>query len=475
MIVIGAYELAGDGSITSSMIFRYAVISKVFKYEIPKDIKIKELSKDAISIIRTGQHSEIVDRLLFLYGAGVITEEAIIQLLIGNQSDFYDDVISAENIVIENESKNKEDNLTYKMIEDILLCAATSKKYPEVQPISFAEARTLAGLPHIAIINGLVKIRDKEYYDFLVNLGEKFGTITDEDTVRIEESAENLIECEDVKNGELNSKYYPFVVNLKRLLRYSAVYNEVYGKDFILYAKENSISIDETYESKYEEYVHIFKMKFIIKSYNRKRFICGNKINWFDYAVSADGNISDSLNADYIKEINLDLPDHYSDAELTRKAIDKFRNIVTLEENSVIEVFHNKKKLLYVFRNSEFIEINNDKFHTLLFDFDKIWSVIQLCSRNRQIRVNNGKITIPDNFMSEIKPIEREYAERIIKDQYSRMKQQQINNKLIQSFSQIKSAAENERAKMNNEKAVKDQKQQNIADKKQKREASTEG
>ncbi len=111
----------------------------------------------------------------------------------------------------------------------------------------------------------------------------------------------------------------------------------------------------------------------------------------------------------------------------------------------------------------------------MLFNFDKIWSIIQLCSRSRKIKVVDGKITIPDTLMNEIAPNEREYAERIIKEQYQRMIEQRKNNKLIQTLSEIKAAAEAERAKMNEQQAVVDQKKKEIAEKKANRGSGTEG
>ena len=71
----------------------------------------------------------------------------------------------------------------------------------------------IAGLPHIVLVKGFAKIKDRDFYEFLVKFGEAFGTVTNDDTVRIEDVPENLLECEDVKNGEINSVYYPFAEN----------------------------------------------------------------------------------------------------------------------------------------------------------------------------------------------------------------------------------------------------------------------
>lgn len=460
---------------TCTMIFRYAVISSVWGMEIPKDIELRRFSEDAVNALKAEQHSEIADRLIFLFGAGVISEETAISLIKSNSADFLEDIIAAENAVIAGEGENPQDRLTYEQIESILLCAANSKKYPEIQPVSFSEAQIIAGLPHIALIDGMAKITDNDLYKFLVDLGEQFGTLTNEDKIRIEEVKENLLECEDVKKGEIHSEYYPFAVNLRRIMRYCAVFDKVYGQEFILFAKENGLPVDEKFESRYEEYVRKIKLHFTVKSYIRKQFICGDKVNWFDYALSSETAAADGLNADYVKEIDLEVSEKYSDSELVNRAALKFRNTVPVPENAVIEVFHNNKKYLYIVRYSELSELDNDKFHTMLFNFDKIWSIIQLCSRSRKIKVVDGKITIPETLMNEIAPNEREYAERIIKEQYRRMIEQRKNNKLIQTLSEIKAAAEAERAKMNEQQAVIEKKQNEIAEKKAKRGSGTEG
>lgn len=474
MITINAYKYAGKSGMIYTMLFRYAVISSVWGMEIPKDIDLKRFSDEAVNILKAESHSELTDRLIFLYGAGVISEETAVSLIKANKADFYEDIAEAENAVIAGIDKNAEDTLPYGQIENILLCAANSKKYPEIQPVSFAEAQIIAGLPHIVLVKGFAKIKDRDFYEFLVKFGEAFGTVTNDDTVRIEETTENLLECEDVKNGEINSVYYPFAVNLRKIMRYAAVFDKLYGREFISFAKENSLPVDERFESRYEEYVRKFKLHFTVKSYSRKRYICGDKTNWFDYAVTSEANVSDNIPADYIKEIDIEISEKCSDEELVNKAVEKFRGIVALPENAVIEVFHGTKKYLYILKNSGLTILDNDKFHTLLFNFNKIWSIIQLCSRSRQIKVVDGKITIPKTLMNEIAQNDREYAERIIKEQYSRMLEQRKNNKLIQTLAEIKAAAEAERTKMNEKQAAEAKKKKEIADKKAGRGSGTE-
>ncbi len=475
MIFINAYKYISDGGAVQTMLFRYAVISRVFGVKIPTDIEIKTLSEDTANEIRSEKHRQTLDNILFLFGAGVISEKTVYNIFKNINSDFSEDIAAAENAVILGNNSETEDKLSEKQIEDILLCCSNSKIYPEIQPVSFDEARQLLGLPHISFVDGMVKINDKEYFKFLVSVGEDFGTLTNENRVRIESEKENLLNCEEIQSGRLDSEYYPFAINLKRIIRYTEIYDKLYGREFIQFAIKNSIAADEKFIEKYDEYVRRVKLHFTVKSYKRKRKICGDKANWFDYAASSESGVANGLSADNSMDIDLDVKEIYSDSELTKKAISRYRNIYMLDDGAVIEVFHGDEKLLYIIKNSVAVPLDNETFHTLLFDFNKIWSIIKLCSRQRKIKVVDGKITIPEALMNEINENEREYAERIIKEQYQKMQEQRKNNKLFQTLSEIKAAAEAERANIENKNAAKEQEQKNIEEKKNNRLSATEG
>ena len=75
MIFINAYKYISDGGAVQTMLFRYAVISRVFGVKIPTDIEIKTLSEDTANEIRSEKHRQTLDNILFLFGAGVISEK----------------------------------------------------------------------------------------------------------------------------------------------------------------------------------------------------------------------------------------------------------------------------------------------------------------------------------------------------------------------------------------------------------------
>lgn len=131
---------------------------------------------------------------------------------------------------------------------------------------------------------------------------------------------------------------------------------------------------------------------------------------------------------------------------LYRRAISKFHGRLP---------YHVRFILDYIYDNGNFTAIDSTSFRNQLFDFDKIWSVIQLCSRDGSLKRVNNTITIPQKYLDEIEPNQREYAERMISEQYSRMLRNRRVNPLVQSLNDLKVAAEQNMEAIQKEKAEK--------------------
>ncbi|MBQ6943912.1 MAG: hypothetical protein IJN43_06215, partial [Ruminococcus sp.] len=114
-------------------------------------------------------------------------------------------------------------------------------------------------------------------------------------------------------------------------------------------------------------------------------------------------------------------------------------------EDTVFEVFHNGKVIVGVLRNKKFAEIDSKAFHSQLFDFNKIWGIIQMCSRDGQLKKQGECIVIPESVWKEIAPEQREYADRLIKEQYHRLVEHRKANRLLQSLSDLKAAADDKK------------------------------
>lgn len=97
-----------------------------------------------------------------------------------------------------------------------------------------------------------------------------------------------------------------------------------------------------------------------------------------------------------------------------------------------------------------------------------------MCSRNGQLRKVDNKIVIPEEVWNEIAPNDREYALRLIKEQYQLMIARRKNNKLLQSLGDLKSAAAEERKRKEEVKAAQQARAGELEEKKRNRKPSTE-
>lgn len=458
---MGVYrDYISDDTDMQTMLFRYSIMVDVFNAHLPAELKCQyHLSDDLKKKILRQPYSEQVDRLILLFGMGVIGENTLKELVLHNKADFLSDVIELEAQIRADEGKNDEsERLPYKTLERIILLCANSKKYDEFSNLTFEQAERLISSSHIITENGFIKC-DKELATLINEVGGQMGYYDENsDSIFIEKP--EYIAAALADNYDVSSETAPIVTDYKAILCYSYVYDLLYGREFIKYACDNHIPYDENYAAEYEKYLKKIKLTFNIKAYTKKRNICGNKVNYFDYAFNTVENnelVRTALNADeeYSAEIVLDVNENYTDAELTVKALNKYKNSRQLLDKSVIEIMHGNNILLYIYDSGNFTAIDSTSFRNQLFDFDKIWSVIQLCSREGSLKRVNNTITIPQKYLNEIEPNQREYAERMISEQYSRMLRNRRVNPLVQSLNDLKVAAEQNMEAIQKEKAEK--------------------
>lgn len=468
---MNAYEQIGNDETIMTNLYRYAVIARIFGISPDENMDIKELSDKSRREMRVDDFNEGINRLAMLFGAGFIDEDTFC-FMEKNCIDYRADLKAAEDLIVSQNDAAPEDKTTPALIQNALRCAAYSKKYKEMQAVSFNEALQMTERTHIYIKDGVMRARDKEFLAFLADIGEPMGHLQDngvyvENKSNIEQMAldENTV-CDD----------FPVIFRMRSANIYSALFDKIYGKEFIRYAKENKIPLDDkNCDMKYRKYIERVKLHFDIRHYERKRQICGDTVNWFDYAPSIDGTITDNLKGlTEMKSVDLEETQHYDEDTLIEKAAAKYRNTYAFGAEAVIEVYHNSKEMLFTVTDGRLVEVDKEKFHRQLFDFDKIWGIIQMCSRNGQIRKMNDRIVIPEDIWNEISPDEREYADRLIKEQYSRQLERRKSNKLIMSLSALKASAENARRKKDELSAKQKAAEQRQNDKKEKREDGVE-
>ena len=457
---MGVYrDYISDDTDMQTMLFRYSIMVDVFNAHLPAELKCQyHLSDDLKKKILRQPYSEQNDRLILLFGMGIIGEATLKELVLHNKTDFLSDVIKLEDRVRTDEDKNESERLSYETLEQIILLCANSQKFDEFSPLPFEQAEKLISNRQFFIEYGFVKC-DKDMAMLVNESGGQMGYYDENsDSIFIEKP--EYVAAALADNYDVSSETAPIVTDYKALLCYSYVYDLLYGREFIKYACDNHIPCDKNYVTAYEKYLKKIKLTFDIKAYTKKRNICGNKVNYFDYAFNTVENnelVQTALNADeaYSAEIVLDVNENYTDAELTVKALNKYKNSRQLLDKTVIEIMHGNNILLYIYDNGNFTAIDSTSFRNQLFDFDKIWSVIQLCSRDGSLKRVNNTITIPQKYLDEIEPNQREYAERMISEQYSRMLRNRRVNPLVQSLNDLKVAAEQNMEAIQKEKAEK--------------------
>ncbi|MCM1327943.1 MAG: hypothetical protein NC253_00745 [Ruminococcus sp.] len=458
---MGAYrDYISEDADMQTMIFRYSVLVDVFGARLPNELRCEnKLSDELKKKILRKPYTEQIDRLVFLYGTGVISEEALKTLVLHNDSDFLSDVLELENEVRKNEGADETDILSYEQLQKIMLLCANSKKYDDLSAVGFNEVLEIISSSHIYVTDGGFIRCDKELTEFLNDLGEPFGYYdTDDDVMQLEEP--QYISAAAADNYDILSDKSPIAFDCTHIRYYLKVYDKLYGKDFIEYAAENGLPFDEDYFNEYEKYLSNIKLCFDFKAYPRKREICGDKVNHYDYAVNnieENKLINSELNAadDYSVSIRLDVDEPLRDSELTEKALKKYRSSRQLIDEMVIEVIHAGKKDMYIYKNGDISAVDVAEFHRQLFDFNKIWGIIQMCSREKKIKRVGDVITLPQEFIDEIAPDQREYANNMVKEQYKLLVQKRQENKHMQTLNDIRAAASANMKKIAEEKAEK--------------------
>ncbi|MGN0587760.1 MAG: hypothetical protein ACI4JF_10775 [Oscillospiraceae bacterium] len=360
---MNAYEQIGNDETIMTNLYRYAVIARIFGISPDENMDIKVLSEKSRREMRVDDFNEGINRLAMLFGAGFIDEDTFC-FMEKNCIDYRSDLKAAEDLIVSQNDAAPEDKTTPALIQNALRCAAYSKKYKEMQAVSFNEALQMTERTHIYIKDGVMRARDKEFLAFLADIDEPMGHLQDngvyvENKSNIEQMAldDNTV-CDD----------FPVIFRMRNANIYSALFDKIYGKEFIRYAKENKITLDDkNCDMKYRKYIERVKLHFDIRHYERKRQICGDTVNWFDYAPSIDGTITDNLKGlTEMKSIDLEETQHYDEDTLIEKATAKYRNTYAFGAEAVIEVYHNSKEMLFTIdgvRDRAFVESMRAEFN----------------------------------------------------------------------------------------------------------------
>lgn len=351
------------------------------------------------------------------------------------------------------------------------------KKHPEIQIIGFDKAQALCETAYTTIRNGFVFIKDVNFLTFLLNADELMGVFTPEkikiltiDQFRQEFPDNKSIEKRLDPKRDDNKKTdipdndimpdMPFVINLNNTFYIQQIYDRPYAVEFIHYAKDSGIPFDENFVNEYTAFVRRHKRKLSVSAISRKREICGDEVNWFDYGTTkyADKRIEIGSSFDCTEIIDLaqtvsDDAD-MSDDELTELAANTFIQLKRPADRTVIEVTFCGKKKLFLYMDGKIGSLESEKFRRIPFDYNNVWTTVMEWSRSKLIQKKGSSIVVPDAEMKKLAQNDRKYAQRMIEEQYSLKKG---SNKMLQKLSELKSYAKKkldikaQQAKLKNE------------------------
>lgn len=297
-------------------------------------------------------------------------------------------------------------------------------------------------------------MKDVGFLTLLANVKEPMGGIRD-GAVEVFPSERNTGDINQKKIDEElnkgNANELPdilFLVNLKNAYYIQQIYSKPYSVEFITYAKAEGIPFDENFSRKYDEYVLNNKLKITVSAISRKRKICGDDVNWFDYGTTKylDKQIIIDDKYDVTKEISLadvGKEEQLDDEVLINTAMDRFISENETADKTVIEVTFCGKKYVYLYdeKNGRKILLDNDKFRRIPFDYNNVWTTVMEWSRSKIIQKKGDCIIVPDSEMMKIAESDRKYAQRMIEEQYSLKKN---GNRMLQKLSELKSYAKSE-------------------------------
>lgn len=426
-----------------SMLYRYSLILNAFGFFLPDDVKQEagKLDEKMRSDMMKLPFSEQAERLTVMYGLNVIDIETFQKLMDMNSYDFLSDVVYMEEYLYSNAENN---DLNTEQLGKLLLVCANSSRYNELERIDFESAGHLANSSHIFITgNGFISC-DNVLAGFLCDMKKPMGFFNDgEIYIETEEAVREYINDD---NSERKKEAPLLVTNLRELTGYIDVFDRIYGKEFIFFSAEHGTpcSLNE-----YEKYLTDIKLTFEFSAYPRKRLICGDIVNHFDYEYNRMENnelVSNEMRSSdfYASKIKIsteEIDEKTSEDRLMEIAQKKYRKNRSLLPDMLVEIKHGGEIYLFINKADELVPVNTADFRKDLFDFNKIWGMIMTCSHDRKLLKNGETITIPQEYMNEIEESQRVHAERMIAEQYSLMKEKQKNNKLLRSLSGLTGSA----------------------------------
>ncbi|MBR6983477.1 MAG: hypothetical protein IKH75_08100 [Ruminococcus sp.] len=430
--------------------FRFAVVSKVCGVDTDD---VNTLDSPEFRIVSTYKMTETLERLLFLYGAGII-DFTLLNEFLTMGTEIGDILECAENLLIEQQQYYETIRIPNETIIEMIRVCAVARKYMPENQLTFEEARAITDLDCVKIVNGFVKVSDKKLIEMLVKNNEMFAYYNKkDDTLELEDKdVTNILNNEDIDNKKYDSTFYPVLFAPKRIIFYDKVRHLLYGEDFFEHCTKYGEKIDENVLDTYKRYIERIKCLFTVNCYHRKRRICGDKYNSFDYYTNIR---NENVKADKTGKILLTPQTEKSTDELIKEAIQEFCSKNPVQNDTILEIHNQGQIRLFAIRGDGYVPVEKDEFRNALFDFNRVWGIIQEYTIDHNIAVRDEKLEIPVELMEKFNDEEKPYAQALIREQYSRQNESKRGKIFSRLSDLVSGAAEDMKKKL----AVQQQKQ----------------
>ncbi|MCC8041942.1 MAG: hypothetical protein LIO69_00180 [Oscillospiraceae bacterium] len=397
-----------------AVMFRHVIAAQVFglKLDEPEDGHV--LSPKLRNRLANRDSTDHAERLLFLFGIGALTENTLERLLFNFDECDISELVSnferqAVKLFIDNNGKYCYDQNAY-----ALLLAANSQRHTLMQKISFDNAMKLQNFPDVKINDdGFLQITAQPLVDFIIDndIPIKFGTYSHYELSKCENPAcddENLI-----------------VLDVTDMLGYLSVYYSEHGQDYIKYAVRNG---DQATIDGYNEYCTDLRYSYSFYVYKRKHSISVSSVNKVDYSnIKISGEGGEAITVELIPTENyldrkpLIIDKSASNEVIREQMVARFFGEKPIEDKSIIKVVNAEREHIYICNNGVAELINPDDFYSDdKVDLQKLWTII----KQSQIKKENGRlhISIPTEHEALLSDEEKEYLQRLVKEQYAVLK-----------------------------------------------------
>ncbi len=450
-----------------------------------EDKSVKRLDIVSSNTISRKPMTERLERLMFMYGAEVITPHLFRNLSSLPDSTNIDNVLEEAEIFlieqakIDNEQSADTSAVEVQTFQKILECAVKSRTEFSSNSVSFSEIVDLMrNNTLVDIYDGRIKVIDKGFFEFLAQQNERFaycidGQVTVEQPSNIirytavnevtdENSDEEQMNEGEVKgewvlnehiseifsNGRFDDNYFPYIENPRRLMVYLKLYKQPYCERFLVYAQIHLADVPfSAYPEKYREFADELLFSFNIMCSERKRKVCGAVPNWFDYVRSLSTREKAETRTIRISEGTSGEDDWI-------KALKTYINTYPAGDESVFEVYHLGTMRMYMLKNREFVPVDTETYTKQLFDYNDVYRKIQEFTQSgHKITVNkvtgSNKIEIycPQEFKDCFTEDELPFAEGLVAEQCARYSEKKSGNVVYTDLNKLKQlAAEQKKA-----------------------------